>query len=136
LISSRRILGRSLPQPQLVAGAVLALRRVDRQAQQRRVSAELDRQDRVARRGQRLGAAVGQPGDDLRLSGRLALDQQLGIDPERGGDAVHPHQREVAHAGLEPADRLRGGRRSQAAATSASVMPFCLRMSRMRLITG
>src|SRR5690606_35778340 len=106
-----RFLGPVLAQPKLVAAAVLALRRVDREAQQRTVTAEIDRQDRVARGGQRLGAVLRQARDDLRLGVGFALDQQLGIDPERGGDAVHPREREVAHPGFEPADGLRGSRR-------------------------
>ena len=96
---------------QIVARAVFALRRLDRQAQQRGAGIELRRQYRVARGGQRFGPGLGQAGDDLRRRRVVALEQHLRLDPERGGDAVHPVERKVAHAGFEPADGLRRCRR-------------------------
>src|SRR5690606_17525359 len=71
---------------------------------------ERRRQDRVAWGGQGLGAVFAEPGDELRLWPVLAAQQQLGLDAQGGGDAVHPAEREIGRAGLEPADRLRRGR--------------------------
>ena len=70
-------------------------------------AAELGGQDGIARLGRCLGALSREPRNDLRLFGRLAADKHLGIDFERGGDPLHPFEREITHPGFEPADRLR-----------------------------
>jgi hypothetical protein len=101
-----------LAHPDLIARTVFASACLDRHDHEA-CGAGADRKDRRHGLGQRFGPACGEAGDDLRFGLGLGLYKKLGIDLERGGDAVHPAQRQRTHARFKAADCLRGsGRRA------------------------
>ncbi|CDO38206.1 hypothetical protein SPHV1_520042 [Novosphingobium sp. KN65.2] len=103
--------GRVLAQPDLVCGAILAAGGFHVEHQPRGIARKVAGRDRFERRPGRLGAVRAEYGHDARRFAGFAAQQDFGLHRERGGDPVHPCEREVAHAGFKSPDRLRRRRR-------------------------
>jgi hypothetical protein len=98
-----------LAKPDLIPGTEFTGTLFNDHRQKGAITAKVSRHDCVVWRGKRFSARCGQPGDDLWLRGLFAAHQQLRLNPQSGGNSVHPHQRQIAHPGFEPADGLRRG---------------------------
>jgi hypothetical protein len=110
---TRSLAGIKLPQPDEIARTIFPNALAHRQYDWGRAifAHQLDRQQRIALSSKSLRTARCQFGNDAGRRCRFSTHQAGGLHAQRGGNPVHPPERQLPHPGFQPPDGLRGGGR-------------------------